>query len=399
MRMLCCSGGDYVKKNTLIVCDRDVFYAGKLTDYLNEHAGGMISAQVFTDPERLIDWLKESSADILLISSDLLTEEYAGQLSEVFAGSCIVLAEENEEESPGGEYRNAAGFMDKYQSAEVILSSLLDYCHVSKPEKKVTAAVRNKLRVIAVFSPAGRCGKTSFCIGLGEILSRTGRNSLYVNAEEYSGFSDLTGTDSGGDLSDVIFSIRKYESSEKTQRDDPAQMLRARTAMFETLHYIPPVRTPADVREIRTGEWEKLISLADETGEYEYLILDLGTHQNDLLAILDLCDLIFVPMPEDAVSAAKLRQFREGLHLLDHEELEGKMCVLYPPEIDHDRSDNFSQHAVEGKMGSYIRKLLRSPQWTGRQELSAREENMTDSRMAKRSGFSGDKAWREEEYV
>ena len=355
-----------MKRNTLIVCDQDVCYAEKLADYLNEHAGGMINAQVFTDPERLIAWLKESPADILLISSGLLDEEYAGRLSEVFDGTCIVLGEENEKGIQGEKDGQAAGIIDKYQSAEVILASLKEYLHVKVPEKKVIASARKKLRVIAVFSPAGRCGKTSFCIGLGEILSRTGRTSLYVNAEEYSGFSDLFGQDCSGDLSDVIFSIRRYDSNQNPERDDPSKMLRSRTAMFGMLHYIPPVRTPEDLREIRISEWEKLIALADEMGEYEHLILDLGTHQNDLPAILELCDLIFVPMPEDAVSAAKLRQFRECLHLLDHEELEGKMCVLYLPEIDHDRYDNFAEHLAEGKMGSYIKKLLKSPQWTGR---------------------------------
>ncbi|MCR5161366.1 MAG: hypothetical protein K6C06_06295 [Lachnospiraceae bacterium] len=357
-----------MKRNTLIVCDQDVCYAEKLTDYLNEHAGGMMSAQVFTDPERLIVWLKESPADILLISSKLLTEEYAGQLSEVFDGTCIVLAEENEEEIREEDGGIVTGIVDKYQSAEMLLSSLKEFCHVKIPEKKAAATGRKKLRVVAVFSPAGRCGKTSFCIGLGEILSRTGRNSLYVNAEEYSGFTDLFGQERSGDLSDVIFSIRKYENGRRTERDDPAQMLRARTTMFSTLHYIPPVRTPVDVREIRIEEWERLIALADGTGEYEYLILDLGTHQNDLLEILELCDLVFVPMSDDAVSAAKLRQFRECLRLLDHEELEGKMCVLYLPEIDNGEYEDRAEHLAEGKMGGYIRKLLKSPQWTGRQE-------------------------------
>ena len=66
-----------MKKNTLIVCDPDSCYAEKLTDYLNEHSGGTIRAEVFTDPERLLTWLKDASADVLLISSAFLTEEYA----------------------------------------------------------------------------------------------------------------------------------------------------------------------------------------------------------------------------------------------------------------------------------------------------------------------------------
>jgi Mrp family chromosome partitioning ATPase len=370
-----------VKKNTLIVCDPDSCYAEKLTEYLNEHSGGTISAEVFTDPERLLTWLKDASADVLLISSAFLTEEYAKELAQVFTGTCIALTEEKEEGIPADHDGAVTASVDKYQSGEAILSSLQEYCHVRRPEKKVSAPVRKKLHVIAVFSPAGRCGKTSFCIGLGEILAGTGRSTLYINAEEYSGFSDLFGQNAGGDLSDVIFSIRRSGSDRRAERDDPVQMLHARTAVFEALRYIPPARTPVDVREIRITEWEKLIELADGTGEYEYLILDLGTHQNDLFELLELCDFICVPMPEDAVSAAKLHQFRECLHLLDHEALEGKMCVLYLPEIDGDRSEGFPQNLTGGKMGSCIRKFLRSPQWTGMQETgwqAARRERYPD---------------------
>lgn len=54
----------------------------------------MISAQ-------LISYLKETSADILLIGSGPLSEEYTEQLGQVFEGTCIALTDESEEEIPG----------------------------------------------------------------------------------------------------------------------------------------------------------------------------------------------------------------------------------------------------------------------------------------------------------
>ena len=47
--------------------------------------------------------------------------------------------------------------------------------------------LKKTMVIIGVFSPLGRCLKTSFALALGQILAKE-RAVLYLNLESYSGF-------------------------------------------------------------------------------------------------------------------------------------------------------------------------------------------------------------------
>ncbi|MDQ9824849.1 hypothetical protein RFZ44_16190, partial [Acinetobacter sp. 163] len=54
------------------------------------------------------------------------------------------------------------------------------------------AVLKKTTEILGVYSPVGRCLKTSFALALGQILARE-RAVLYLNLEEYSGFEELIG--------------------------------------------------------------------------------------------------------------------------------------------------------------------------------------------------------------
>ena len=64
------------------------------------------------------------------------------------------------------------------------------------PKKKTVAdqiaVLKKTTEIIGIFSPLGRCLKTSFALTLGQILAKE-RAVLYLNMEEYSGFEELMG--------------------------------------------------------------------------------------------------------------------------------------------------------------------------------------------------------------
>ena len=82
----------------------------------------------------------------------------------------------------------------KYQASSDVVREVMA-CYGA--EKAVAPAVfsgteERPRRFMRVYSPLGRCLKTSFALTLGQILAKE-RAVLYLNLEEYSGFEEMLG--------------------------------------------------------------------------------------------------------------------------------------------------------------------------------------------------------------
>ena len=97
----------------------------------------------------------------------------------------------------------------KYQASDAVLREVMA-CYRVNPERVPLTALGIKSTVMGVYSPVNRCGKTGFCMTLGQILSRESR-ALFLNLEEHSGMSRLTNTEYVTSLSDLIYEYRPYE--------------------------------------------------------------------------------------------------------------------------------------------------------------------------------------------
>lgn len=62
--------------------------------------------------------------------------------------------------------------------------------------------------MIGVYSPIGRCGKTGFAVTLGQVLAKDSK-VLFLSLEEFSGFSQMMGTQYSGSFSDLVYYSRQ----------------------------------------------------------------------------------------------------------------------------------------------------------------------------------------------
>ena len=74
----------------------------------------------------------------------------------------------------------------KYQSADGILREVMA-CYQIEDNREFTP-VGKPSSLIGVYSPVNRCLKTSFCLSMGQILSKE-RKVLYLNLEDCSSLS------------------------------------------------------------------------------------------------------------------------------------------------------------------------------------------------------------------
>ena len=195
--------------------------------------------------------------------------------------------------------------------------------------------MKKNMDIIGVFSPLGRCLKTSFALALGQILAKE-RAVLYLNLEEYSGFEELFGKKFSANLSDLFYYVRQGNENLIHRMNGMIQSV-------NNLDFVPPVRTPSDIQTVCWEDWERLLQAITLQSSYEVLILDIGGGADENFQLLELCT-----------------QFENLLRIWNKEKILEKTEKLHLPfHADNISPESYVEQLVWSQLGDYIRKLLR----------------------------------------
>lgn len=328
-------------KQIMAVYDVDPFYADRFAEFVNQREQIPFTVMAFTSMERLRKFAAEHTIQILLISGLIGREEIsqipAKQVMTLSDGEVVPLRED---------YK----CVYKYQSTDSIIREVMaSYCE--QPVEEAVALGMGRAGIIGVYSPIGRCLKTSFSLAAGQVLSKD-RRTLYVNLEEYSGMSALTGTEYKGNLSDILYYYRQGSYN----------WMRFSSCVYTWggLDYIAPVRYPEDLLQIGPEDTARLLErIAGESG-YEVMVIDIGQAGKHSISILDICQVIFMPVKEDCISVAKLEEFDQYLEISGKSCLQDKIKRLkLPYHISFGKKESYMEQLVWGELGDYVRHLLK----------------------------------------
>ena len=298
----------------LAVCDSETEYAYQLVDYFSNKKGFPFRIQLFTSAATLKEYSVHHPISLALIAQKDFSEEIKAYPIE----HVVVLGEDM-----GEEIKNIK-VLYKYQSSEQIITELLDWI-VEEGILGRTTVGSKELKLVGVYSPVGRCLKTSFSFVLGQLLSKK-HKVLYLNMESYSGLGKLLQKEFKSDMSELIYYLQN--SKEKF-----VYRLGSMTRRAGELDILPPFDSFLDFISVSQEEWIQLISEIEKGSDYEYLILDLSDAVQGLFDILRLCDVIYTLSREDGFSMAKIEQYEEVLKKSNYEDIwkKTKHCTI--PQI------------------------------------------------------------------
>lgn len=330
----------------MAVYDVDQGYAQRFADVVNQKEKAPFTVVPFSTLELLREFAKTHRVEILLISSAVSRQQVEG----IEAGAVVTLSEG--EMVPTAEEDYPAVY--KYQSADnVVREVMARYCEQPGEEMYVMLGTRSK--VLGIYSPLGRCLKTSLALLLGQQLAREGK-TIYVGFEEFSGLQQIIGGEHKYDLSDVLYFLRQESFS--------VVRLRSLVYTWKDMDYIAPVRYPEDLEQMSGDEAAGLIEkLASESG-YEYIVVDVGRMGRNLMPILERCDVIYMPVRDDSMSSAKLNEFDRYLEATGHQAMTEKIKRLKLPFRNSPRQGaDYLEQILWGELGDYVRRLLKGAVW------------------------------------
>lgn len=308
-----------MSEKNLVVCDKELRYATGLGENISLRTEFALRVHICTSVDSVKQFREKQKLHILIIDEGFAYVEReqmdAEQTFVLTKGRCQDLGEKEKE-------------IYKYQSADKILATVFETFCGQKENNLIKKMNTQKKKLIAVYSPIHRIGKTTFAIALGRELARTSR-TLYLNLEEYADVGERFIRAEGKNLSDLLYFTR--------QEENIALRLSTMIAHMGELEYIPPVLLGADLKEISLEEWQSfLTSVLNET-VYETVILDLSESIQGLLEILQFCDKVYMPVLEDGISKQKVQRFGEMLRQMGLSGLEQKIhqfVVVEDMELD-----------------------------------------------------------------
>ena len=289
----------------MVVYDEDPLYAGRLAEYVNQKETFPFQAMAFSDLEKLKAYGRDHEIAILLVG-----ERVREEAKEITAGLKMLLCD--------GEFvSQEEASVYKFQSGDCILQEVMA-CYCTVPPEPGLALMGKRALIMGVYSPIGRCGKTSFSLTLAHMLGKS-QGVLFISLEEYSGFSKLVCGGYEQDLSDVFYLYRQ-------------------------------------------GQPEEIAGLLKQIGTesgYERIVVDMGHMGKGALELFAACDVVYMPVLDDPVSTAKLEDFETYLKEAGHKGMEEKIQKLHLPEIKTGiRRGGYMEQLLWSEMGDYVRKLL-----------------------------------------
>ena len=331
-----------MNNRTLVIFDEEKQYSNLLMDFFTNKKDIPFQTITFTEKSKLIQFLNENKIEMLLISAKSIDDVDVTNVKET-----ILLSEG----SVPLEYSNYPSIY-KFKSADEIVREVLERFIEIESDKESLVVAKGKAKVIGVYSPVGRSGKTTFAIALAQILSE-GHKTLFISLEEFAVFQNEMEISSPGNLADLMYYF-------KQNPDTVSIKLQAIVQKMNSLDYVSPIYYARDLRETTTKEWKELFDYISVVTSYEYIVLDIGDMIGDLLGMLDYCDQIFMPTVDDRLSEMKINKIETVILQSDKEKLLDKIIKTKAPKPENNYlEDRWIETIRLGNVGDYIRALLK----------------------------------------
>ncbi len=317
-----------------VLCDAEEDYALHMADFLRRKMEASWDIMTYTRPEQL---KKLEAIDILLVAEAVYNE----LPKELAAEMTIVLNES------GMLTYSAFPNIDKYQSAERVYQEILAHYMEHAGELFPRVQGGGSGRLIGMYSPVHRCLQTTFALTYGQIMAQK-HKVLFLSFAYYGDFEGNE-ENKGKDLSALLY-------LQQTKPKDLGLHIQTLVQRVGGLDCITPMINGDNLLYITAKEWQELLVAIANSGEYEYIILDLSESVQGLFEILQMCERIYTMVLEDRRAQEKLRRYEYLLSLQECKEVQKRtiQCKLakfykHPLELEQ---------YTKGELANYVREMI-----------------------------------------
>lgn len=282
-------------RRIIAVIDPDIRFALRLADFLSAEERLPLKAVAYSSFSMYAN--ESASLEVLLF---ICSEEQVEACVET--GKPVVML--TEDGLVNNLYQNSQNLfvgIFKYSSVHTITDEILSF--MAKHDSLGFGRRGQKRgRILGIYSPVNRCGKTSLSVLVHSCLQEQKHSSLLLSFDEYDAVFAGLRKPKSKDFSDVLYAFKSGQLRFDT--------LGACITRSGNLNIILPARYQEDLFFLSEEEWTELIQKIQEAMDLEFLIIDFGTFGRRCLNLLALCDWICMPDTGGETEQSKIADFK-----------------------------------------------------------------------------------------
>ncbi len=296
-----------MSEKNLMICDREILFAERLGENVSLRNEFALNVYTCSSVENVLRFQKKKKIHMLIMDERFLGEER----SKIEAEQIYVLTKDHCRDLRQGEKE-----VFKFQSADRILAEILEVYYENTNDNVMKSVKKEKPRLIAVYSPIHRIGKTTFALTFGKEMAAK-EKTLYLNLEEYADIGGRFEKSEGRNLGDLIYFMRQEEENFPLRLSNMIQKM-------EELDYVSPMPDCLDLKEISADDWKRLLEKILAESVYRTVLLDVSESVQGLYEVLQMCDKIYMPVLEDTVSINRIYNYEENVKRLSFHDILNK---------------------------------------------------------------------------
>lgn len=172
-------------------------------------------------------------------------------------------------------------------------------------------------KLVCVYSPNGYCGKTTLALSLSHIKGQDKR-VLYLNFEE---FSALDIKESNGTLSDALY----YYHIAPEFGEGKLMSVICHGNGFD---YIAPAVCAQDIAQMDTDVIISFIDTLMRLGEYELIVVDMGSIIKEPWKLLEQAGVILSPVPDSFHRQRRQKEFEKYMYMAGYETVMERVTMV-----------------------------------------------------------------------
>lgn len=377
------------------ICDTNTVYMKKLAEYFMRKSGIPLQIMTFSEYGQLIQYLEKYYLDILITGGEICMEDL-DQVCDMDAGMDTHQRKEDirshvkwgielvdfvaETESVGGTLFKVSRYGSSAELLRLIERLISEGKNTETAvlyekhnweitgdirigaetciERKNLKAKESSKKIVAIYSPVNRCGKTSLAVLFTQLLMRRG-NSLMICMDHYS---DIF-SDEESNLAELIYCISRENNLRTEEVEHDFSEYEGFVKKWQDLWYIAAPRSVEDLPQISALQLCHLIDLLRHRSHYQYIVIDLSDGIEKLPLVLEQCDKIVVPFLEDCISRRKLDIFEQSMiNVMGADEWillsEKTGKVQLPETIEAENTENYYKELIWSDFGEFAGRLL-----------------------------------------
>lgn len=323
-------------KHTLVFLDTAKEFIGRYEEELIKRYADRVDIHIITDNEFAEDYFNTMESIDLLI---LPEADYHDSLQGKKLRRILLLKNEIDEEE--SDLPRNVKVMLNFLPPEEIFEEITDFfarldLEMTAPEEKEGKGTK----VIAVYSPIGGCGKSLMAIGLARKLKRLDQKVLLVGCDDLQSFEVFM---EDNDYADDGLAEALREPNEDTY------WTILQNIGYDEFSYLKPFRRVPHAVGVGRTQMRSFVNLMREKGDFDILILDVGTRVDEAgVGLMERADEI-VLITEPTIAAMRKMARIAG----DDAMLPQKKCILVSNQY-HSDGLRYSEDAIFDSLPAYV---------------------------------------------